>query len=265
MNTPSQISGFPCAYPPRSYEIQLKDHILGIAVGLTEWIQRELTRLQKNELPRHCQSYETLIEVIDDPTRFQMSDSITNSNHNCCSDCEDDEISDNENRGSCGSLSPKKSDKNINSETQNKYKSMSPPPIWLCRVFVDLIRYCNRGSTTIHTTSAPRLLLNEFEKLRNDKRSGKAIDVQLFKKKLLTILFGKIQLTQYLVKSWKAMCEWVSNYQIDDIEWLELSQNAYFIAQRLCIYETTHHRLQQQHRQNKKSKSTPLFDTSSLS
>lgn len=262
MDTPGQISNFPCAYPPRSYEIQLKDHILGMAVGLNEWIQRELARLRRNEMPRHCESYDTLIDVIDDPTRFQSMEAVSNMNQGCC--CDDDGISDDENVSSSNCTFASDPDRNVKPETQSKSKTMSPPPIWLCRMFVDLIRYCNRGSTTIHTTSAPKLLLNEFEKIGNDKRRGSTINIQLFKERLLAILFGKIQLTQYLVKSWKAMCEWVSNSQIHDSEWLELSQNAYFIAQRLCIYETTHHRLQQQYRQNKRSQSTPLVNTHSI-
>ncbi|KAI9470683.1 MAG: hypothetical protein EXX96DRAFT_365830 [Benjaminiella poitrasii] len=121
---------------------------------------------------------------------------------------------------------------------QHNEQAVTPPPAWLCQVFIELMRYCVQEHSALH---APRLLLAEFDQLRIDVNLGKPIDLRQVRERLWSILFGQVQLTEHLVKVWKLMCEWVTqpslhNHQLAS-RWLDLSLRAYLIA------ALTHHRL----------------------
>jgi hypothetical protein len=250
------------AFPPRPYEIQLKDSILGIAVGLNEWIRRELKRLQENQQPRHCHDYEALMEIIEDPTRFQIhplppgvnippmqsvpsrdygQDDYEYVEDDDGADADDDDDDDEDEEYDDDDIdSITATNTTISNTTNTTVKPSSSPPLWLCKAFAELLRYCKRASKQV---SAPKMLLNELEKVRNDIKLGTTVDIRSFKEKLLTILFGKIQMPQHLVPAWKQMCEWVYT-SIDEQSWLKLTLNAYVVAQKLCITEIIYrHRL----------------------
>ncbi|KAI8885824.1 hypothetical protein K501DRAFT_331683 [Backusella circina FSU 941] len=257
MSTDASLLAPASAFPPRPYEIQLKDLILGTAVGLNEWISRELKRLQENQQPRHCHDYEALMEIIEDPTRFQIHALPPGINippmqpaphrdyydddgeDEYVDDDEEEEEYDDDDTDSINTTTTTTTTTSTNTNTTNNTntttatKPSSSPPLWLCKVFAELLRYCKRASKQV---SAPKMLLNEFEKIRNDIKLGNTVDVRLFKEKLLTILFGKIQMPQHLVPAWKQMCEWVYT-SMDEQSWLKLTLNAYTVAHKLCITE----------------------------
>lgn len=124
----------------------------------------------------------------------------------------------------------------------------------LCRVFLEMMRYCGKVSTTIN--NAPRLLLSEFDKLRQDVKNKQAINAVEFRDKLLKLLFGKIQLTEYLIKCWKFICEWVTRPPLQNqthaMKWIEMTLSAFVAAKKLFLKEHIHERQNmQEHLQRK--------------
>ncbi|KAG2235815.1 hypothetical protein INT48_003927 [Thamnidium elegans] len=105
-------------------------------------------------------------------------------------------------------------------------------------LFVEIMRYCSRAGTS---TNAPRLFLNEFEKLCQEVKLGNTVNAITFRENLLKILFGKIQMAEQLVQCWKFACEWVTgaplNNQKNALHWIEINLNAYIAAQRAVINE----------------------------
>ncbi|CAO3636017.1 unnamed protein product [Mucor hiemalis] len=114
----------------------------------------------------------------------------------------------------------------------------------LCRVFLEMMRYCGKVSTTIN--NAPRLLLSEFDKLRQDVKNKQAINAVEFRDKLLKLLFGKIQMTEYLIKCWKFICEWVTRPPLQNQtharKWIEMTLSAFVAAKKLFLKEHIHDR-----------------------
>lgn len=114
------------------------------------------------------------------------------------------------------------------------------------------MRYCGRVGT--QTNNAPRLLLSEFEKLRQDIKLENAVNAIAFRENLLKILFGKIQMTEQLVKCWKFLCEWVTGSPLQEeqnaAKWIEISLNGYIAAQRFVFAE---HIIMRKNHQEKKN------------
>jgi hypothetical protein len=134
--------------------------------------------------------------------------------------------------------------------TNNVKKHIKPlPPTWLCRIFIEIMRYCGRV-TSVTINNAPQLLLTEFDRLRLNVKLGKAINATEFREKLSAILFGEVQMTEHLVKCWKLMCEWVTRPPLNNhqnaMKWIEMSLSAYIAAQRVIIKEYLVLRKQQQ-------------------
>lgn len=109
------------------------------------------------------------------------------------------------------------------------------PPVWLCKAFIELMRYCDKMPPTM--LHEPKRLLLEFEKLQHEVNAGQIINVNQFRKQLTTILFGKIQLTEHLVTVWKLICEWVTRPPIHNhqnaLRWIDLSLSAYITAKNI--------------------------------
>lgn len=244
--------------------IKLNDLISGTVVTMDEWIKNEIYRLQNNIKPRHFENYSELAEMIhEDPGRFQhhhhhlpppplTEDYI----HSSSSSDEEEEEEEEEVEEEYGDVDDedddddddRDDDDNDNEEqdqdetiakqqnTQLSPLQPAPPPSWLCRVFIELIRYCDR--ITIQD-NAPKLLIHEFEKLRMDIKLGKSIHVDEFRESLLKILFGKIQMTEHLVQVWKLMCEWVTKPPLhthqNATRWMDLTLSAYIAAQQSFI------------------------------
>jgi hypothetical protein len=244
-------------YPPGPADYTVNDTILGSAVKLSEWFRNELYRLQNHIQPRHCESYDELVSFIMNPELLdplKPTPPTVNNYHDTGEieqqqqqEDEDDDTTDNEDDNVHNIPN-----NNNNSEQQKKNHQMKRDlPTTLCRVFLEMMRYCGRvGATTNH---APRLLLSEFDKLRQDVKEKKAIHAIEFREKLSKILFGKIQMTEYLIKCWKFMCEWVTRpplYHHDHaMKWVEMTLSAFLAARRLFLGECI--REQQQLLRNK--------------
>ena len=54
----------------KTSELQLQDSTKGDIVTPQEWIARELARIRQNITPRHCPNHESLLEVIEDMSKF---------------------------------------------------------------------------------------------------------------------------------------------------------------------------------------------------
>ncbi|KAF1802046.1 hypothetical protein FB192DRAFT_1325727 [Mucor lusitanicus] len=209
--------------------IRLNDLISGTVVTMDEWIKNEIYRLQHNIKPRHFENYSELAEMLhEDPGRFQH-----HYHHHLPPPCLPEEFVHSGN------------DDNAIYQTHQQNTQLNPlkrpaaapsPPFWLCRVFIELMRYCDR--TTIQD-NAPKLLLYEFEQLRNNLSLGKTIDIDEFRDSLSKILFGKIQMTEHLVQVWKLMCQWVTKPPLhthqNATRWLDLTICAFIAAERLFI------------------------------
>ncbi|KAK4513953.1 uncharacterized protein ATC70_005960 [Mucor velutinosus] len=246
--------------------IRLNDLISGTVVTMDEWIKNEIYRLQHNIKPRHCQNYSELAEMLhEDPGRFQhhyhqhlpppppcLPEEFVHSGSD--SDEEDydeqqagvdsmdhDHDEDEEEDGEDAD----EDDKDATDQTHQQHTQLTPlvksaatpsPPSWLCRVFIELMRYCDR--ITIQD-NAPKLLLYEFQQLRINMSLGKTIDIDEFRDSLSNILFGKIQMTEHLVQVWKLMCEWVTKPPLhthqNAIRWLDLTLCAFIAAEQLFI------------------------------
>ncbi|KAG2199670.1 hypothetical protein INT47_005195 [Mucor saturninus] len=225
MNVCFKDLAHPSSCPPDP--VRFNDTVTGTVVTMTEWIANELYRLQNNVRPRHCEHYEELVELIQEP---KLLDSLTvPSQPPPPLPVYDDEDDDEESEDS------EKSD-NIPAEATKPTHAVKPSTVILCRVFIEIIRYCSRvgGPQSNH---APRLLLTEFEKLRQDKKLSNAVNPIAFRENLLKILFGKIQMTEQLVKCWKYLCEWVAVSRLDQTTWIEMSLNGYIAAQRFILAE----------------------------
>ncbi|OAD07905.1 hypothetical protein MUCCIDRAFT_154785 [Mucor lusitanicus CBS 277.49] len=240
--------------------IRLNDLISGTVVTMDEWIKNEIYRLQHNIKPRHFENYSELAEMLhEDPGRFQH-----HYHHHLPPPCLPEEFvhsgsdSDDEEEG-VDSMEQdldqddddeeeeqdEQDDDNAIYQTHQQNTQLNPlkrpaaapsPPFWLCRVFIELMRYCDR--TTIQD-NAPKLLLYEFEQLRNNLSLGKTIDIDEFRDSLSKILFGKIQMTEHLVQVWKLMCQWVTKPPLhthqNATRWLDLTICAFIAAERLFI------------------------------
>ncbi|CAO3692744.1 unnamed protein product [Rhizopus stolonifer] len=207
-------------HPP--YEVQLKDFISGQTISLNEWIQHELFRIQNNIEPRHCQSYSELVQVIEEPSRFQTHRiPLTNS----------------------GSAAPNALPYFFSScaaqlhNLENIRRSLiadntkQPTSTILCHAFLLLLQSCRN-------TRSPRQLLYEFDKLRLAMKQKKEIDPTNFRVKLMSILFGKIQLTEQLIKPWQLICQWMATSDSSQ-QWIQLSTGIFIIAKRLYIKKIT--------------------------
>lgn len=217
----------PSSCPPDP--VRFNDTVTGTVVTMTEWIANELYRLQNNVRPRHCEHYEELVELIQEP---KLLDSLT--------------------------VPPPplaiKHD-NIPAEAPiipRASTTVKPSTVVLCRVFIEIMRYCGRVGT--QSNNAPRLLLSEFEKLRQDIKLENAVNAIAFRENLLKILFGKIQMTEQLVKCWKFLCEWVTGSPLQEeqnaAKWIEISLNGYIAAQRFVFAE---HIIMRKNHQEKKN------------
>lgn len=218
MNVCFKDLAHPSSCPPDP--VRFNDTVEGTVVTMTEWIANELYRLQNNVRPRHCEHYEELVELIQEP---KLLDSLTVPPSAppplpVYNDDDEEEEGD-----------------NIPAEATQTQTAVKPTSVILCRVFIEIIRYCSRVGT--QSNHAPRLLLIEFEKLRQDKKLSNTVNPILFRENLLKILFGKIQMTEQLVKCWKYLCEWVAVSRLDQTTWIQMSLNGYIAAQRFILAE----------------------------
>ncbi|KAG2204735.1 hypothetical protein INT46_005880 [Mucor plumbeus] len=244
--------------------IKLNDLISGTVVTMDEWIKNEIYRLQNNIKPRHFENYSELAEMIhEDPGRFQhrhhhlpppplnedyihsssSSDEEEEKEEEEYGDVNDDDDDDDDGDDNDDDEQDTEQQQQNQDETKAEQQNTqlnplqpAPPPSWLCRVFIELIRYSDR--ITIKD-NAPKLLIYEFEKLKMDIKLGKSVHVDEFREKLLKILFGEIQMTEHLVQVWKLMCEWVTKPPLhthqNATRWIDLTLSAYIAAQRLFI------------------------------
>ncbi|KAL9537655.1 hypothetical protein MBANPS3_011579 [Mucor bainieri] len=220
--------------------IRLNDLISGTVVTMDEWIKNEIYRLQHNIKPRHFQNYSELAEMLhEDPGRFQhhyhhhlppppppssLPDEFVHSASDSDEEEEagtdtmeqdqhaldhDEEDGDDDDEDEEEEEEEEDDDNDTTDQTHQQHTQLTPlmksaaaatpsPPSWLCRVFIELMRYCDR--ITIQD-NAPKLLLYEFEQLRNNMNLGKTIRIDEFRDNLSRILFGKIQMTEHLVQT----------------------------------------------------------------
>lgn len=231
---------------------------------MDEWIKSEIYRLQHNIKPRHFQNYSELAEMLhEDPGRFQhhyhhhlppphpcLPEEFVHSGSD--SDEEEEEKEEEEQHAGDNNSNSNNNTQDLDEDEQDatgqthqqntqlnpltKSAATSSPPSWLCRVFIELMRYCNR--ITIQD-NAPKLLLYEFEQLRININLGRTIHIDEFRDNLSKILFGKIQMTEHLVQVWKLMCEWVTKPPLhthqNATRWLDLTLCAFIAAEQLFI------------------------------
>lgn len=208
-------------------EIQLKDCISGQTVSLNEWIKHELLRIQNNIEPRHCHSYSELVQVIEEPFRFQVNKASKSSHDDCSAPLS--HLSDNPTFiSSCAAQlhSLENIRKSLMGDNRRQLTSTH-----LCHAFLKLLPYDNHAQS-------PRQLLHEFDKLRLNMKQQRPVDPFVFKEKLMSILFGKIQLTEQLVKPWQLICEWITaaTESCDEKiahQWIQLVGSIFIIAKRL--------------------------------
>ncbi|KAI9263913.1 hypothetical protein EDC94DRAFT_517972 [Helicostylum pulchrum] len=246
----------PNSCPPDAFKI--KDTLTNTVVTITEWISSELYRIQNDVRPRHCENYEQLTEIIEEEEEDTDEDQ----------EDQEDEAEEEENEEEQDEIIQEDIpvETNNNNTIHNKIIPTSCIKInntrlktygFLCRVFIEIMRYCSRAGTS---TNAPRLFLNEFEKLCQEVKLGNTVNAIAFRENLLKILFGKIQMAEQLVQCWKFACEWVTgallNTQKNALYWIEINLNAYIAAQRVVISEHIFMRkcLQDQIRRNSEPK-----------
>ncbi|GAA5812277.1 hypothetical protein MFLAVUS_005728 [Mucor flavus] len=264
----------PNSCPPDACKI--KDTLTNTVVTITEWISNELYRIQNDVRPRHCENYEQLTEIIVDtrlleplrvappPLPIFSGQEIIRMDQDDYDDDDDDnegeEDEDTDEDQEDEAEAEEEQDETIqedipvetaaatnNNTIHNKIIPTSCIKInnahlktygFLCRVFIEIMRYCSRAGTS---TNAPRLFLNEFEKLCQEVKLGNTVNAIAFRENLLKILFGKIQMAEQLVQCWKFACEWVTgaplNNQKNALHWIEINLNAYIAAQRVVISE----------------------------
>lgn len=197
--------------------MKLNDLINGTVVTLDEWVQNEIYRLRNNVEPRHFKDYSELVYMFEDPSRFQVLNIKPPAPpppeliFSVPTDDDDD-------------------DEDILEEPT---MDQSIPPLWLCKAFIELMRYCDKLPSG--TINGPKTLLLAFEEIQHNIHSGKVINVNQFREQLSTVLFGSIQLTEHLVTVWKSICEWVTKPPIHNhhtaLRWLDLTMSAYITAQ----------------------------------
>ncbi|GAA5803375.1 hypothetical protein HPULCUR_008854 [Helicostylum pulchrum] len=288
----------PNSCPPDAFKI--KDTLTNTVVTITEWISSELYRIQNDVRPRHCENYEQLTEIIVDtrllePLRvappllpihadqeiiYMDQDVYDDDDDNDNEEEEEEEDTDEDQEDQEDEAEEEENEEeqdetiqedipvetNNNNTIHNKIIPTSCIKInntrlktygFLCRVFIEIMRYCSRAGTS---TNAPRLFLNEFEKLCQEVKLGNTVNAIAFRENLLKILFGKIQMAEQLVQCWKFACEWVTgallNTQKNALYWIEINLNAYIAAQRVVISEHIFMRkcLQDQIRRNSEPK-----------
>jgi hypothetical protein len=259
-------------FPPPP-EIKLNDMIDGTVKTMDEWIKNELYRIRNNIKPRHFDDYCQLVDMVNEdmirykaqcepppsmalPPRF-VPFALYNEDEDveekymgedgCDTEDEDEDSNDDEQEDTdedeetCINQQEQYITKSNNSIIPNhsniNHKQQTIQPTWLCRAFIEIMRYCS----VTKNNQAPKLLLIEFDKLRQDIKLGKRVNVIEFRESLQKILFGKIQMTENLVKFWRLMCDWVTgphlNSQEHALEWVNVSLNVYIAAQRLFITE----------------------------
>lgn len=286
----------PASCPPDACRVM--DTIANTVVTITEWINHELYRIQKDVKPRHCVNYEQLTAIIEDtrvldPLRVAppplpiFSDQEVFDYEN--NDEEDEEEESDEHDDECNDNEDFEEDDEEGTEEEQdgtihkdipvdvaaavdttNYKIISTTYSKnsnldiqsfkvLCGIFVRIMRYCSRTKTM----NAPRLFLNEFEKLRLEVKLGNIVNAIIFRESLLKILFGKVQMTKQLAECWRLACKWVTveplNDQKNALRWIEISLNAYIAAQQVVITEHIFMRkcLQEQIRRNSDIKISP--------
>ncbi|KAI8364616.1 hypothetical protein BD560DRAFT_425473 [Blakeslea trispora] len=236
--------------------MKLNDLVSGKVVTMNEWLCNEIYRLKNNLRPRHFESYGELVEMIqEDPGRFQVGNaslppSTINTltvNPNITVDISAEplntekdqsryeELVDDDTIDSCMNFT------NIPLTTEYPIQHTKPtlqPPVWLCKTFINLMEYCDKTNYVTYSNQ-PELLLREFEELRLIVKLGNSIDINKFRQRLCDILFGKIQMTESLVHTWRMMCEWVTRPPVNNhqnaVKWANLTLGAYIAAQRYYI------------------------------
>ncbi|OBZ89196.1 hypothetical protein A0J61_02755 [Choanephora cucurbitarum] len=236
--------------------MKLNDLVSGKVVTMNEWLCNEIYRLKNNLKPRHFESYGELVEMIqEDPGRFQVCNtslppltvntlspklaaSTTVSTEPFYS--EKDQREDEE-LGGDEPIDTRMNYTNIPLTTEYPTQYTKPtlqPPVWLCKAFIDIMEYCD-NTNNITYSNQPELLLKEFEELRLIVKLGNSIDVNEFRERLCSILFGKIQMTENLVHTWRMICEWVTRPPVNNhqnaVKWVNLTLGAYIAAQRYYI------------------------------
>lgn len=211
--------------------MKLNDLINGTVVTMDEWVQNEIYRLRNNVEPRHFKDYSELVYMFEDPSRFQVLNmrplnpppppppELIFSSVQTDDDDDDEDLLEME---------------QVHTQENHNTNIPSIPPLWLCKAFIELIRYCDKLPSG--TMNEPKKLLLAFEELQYNIHSGKVIHVNQFREQLSTILFGKIQLTEHLVTVWKSICEWVTKPPIHNhhtaLRWIDLTMSAYMTAQK---------------------------------
>ncbi|KAI8357359.1 hypothetical protein EDC96DRAFT_446099, partial [Choanephora cucurbitarum] len=206
--------------------MKLNDLVSGKVVTMNEWLCNEIYRLKNNLRPRHFESYGELVEMIqEDPGRFQVCNTSLP-------------------QLTVNTLSPKPIvNTTVSTELfySEKDQREDEELVWLCKAFIDIMEYCDK-TNHITYSNQPELLMKEFEELRLIVKLGNSIDVNKFRERLCGILFGKIEMTENLVHTWRMICEWVTRPPVNNhqnaVKWVNLTLGAYIAAQR---YYISHH------------------------
>ncbi|KAG1465202.1 hypothetical protein G6F46_002469 [Rhizopus delemar] len=205
-------------------EVQLTDFISGQTMSLNEWIKHELTRIQNKIEPRHCPSYSELIQVIEEPFRFQ-SDKRSNSSAASPSQTSPNTMFYSSYAAKLHVLERIKT--NLIPETE------LPTSAHLYRAFFLLLQ------SNVHS---PQQLLSELDRLRLALKQKKPIDSFRSKTRLMRILFGKIQLTHHLVRPWQIVCQWFAIlHQAPHLifHWIQLTLAIFVVAKTMYTKKLT--------------------------
>ncbi|KAI8994977.1 hypothetical protein BDB01DRAFT_831909 [Pilobolus umbonatus] len=193
-------------------DIRLRDIILNKEVGLDEWISNEITRLRNNSHPRHCVDFAQLTDYTSAPAGFQLL-----MVHYSGDNRPRREINDNTIVGNAAKENPKLA--------------------FVSRAILELMKYCSRSKSV---GVAPKALLVEFRKIHLQVRRGQTIDPCEINKRLSSILFDKVKLTNDLIQYWKILCQWVTCAPLIDhgMKWVHHSLSAFVHANKVFMEDS---------------------------
>ncbi|ORY99161.1 hypothetical protein BCR43DRAFT_488834 [Syncephalastrum racemosum] len=193
------------AAPTPTQQPRLKDCTTGDMLCPQEWIARELNRIMHKIEPRHCSDYDSLLQVIEDTSRY-LSGPMEDS----------------------GSSEPGAS-YHVKDEKR------------LVRALAHIVEYSQLpyDETKPSTFSSPHRLTQTMDDLFAQRESdgGTIQDTISAQQRLFAILFGKVQLTTDLYHTWKIICDWAKQllhtHDPNWHTWMAFGLDAYSKAQIL--------------------------------
>lgn len=184
---------------------RLKDCTTGDMLCLQEWIARELNRIMHKTEPRHCSDYDSLLQVIEDTSRY-LSGPVESS---------------------------------ANSVSGASYYARDERRL-VCAL-ARIVEYSQLpyDETNPSTFSSPLRLAQAMDDLFAQRESdgGTIQDTISAQQRLFAILFGKVQLTTELYHTWKIICDWAKQllhtHDTNWHTWMGFGLDAYSKAQLL--------------------------------